>query len=307
MTQLPAAVRESIEEVARSEKLGTHIERIDPVAGGYISQAAALTLDSGTRLFLKWREKPPSGMFEAEAEGLRALHAAAADAPAEVLIPLPIAHDDDAAMGWLLMQCVSPGQRTAATDEALGRALAAIHGADTASLWGWATDNWIGSLPQSNRSHSRWSHFWREERIAPQLGRARVSQRCREGVFDQLIEVIPDALGGEGPEEPPIALLHGDLWAGNAYTSTEGAPVLIDPAVFRGDPEVDIAMTELFGGFGERFYAAYSDVRPISAEYRSHRRDLYQLYYLLVHVNLFGASYEAGAVMSAERVVRALR
>ena len=307
MTRLPAAVRESIENVARSQKLGARIERIEPVAGGCISNGVGLTLDSGARLFLKWRANPPPGMFAAEADGLRALRAAAAEARVEICIPLPVAHDADSTVGWLLMEWVGHGQRTNATDEALGRALAAIHCAETEPEWGWHTDNWIGSLPQSNRAHPRWCRFWARERIGPQLARARVGGHCHHEIFDHVIEVTPDALGGDGPSEPPVTLLHGDLWAGNAYASTDGVPVLVDPAVFRGDSEVDLAMTELFGGFGEDFYTAYAAARPISAEYRSHRRDLYQLYYLLVHVNLFGASYEAGALMSAERVVRALR
>ncbi len=114
-------------------------------------------------------------------------------------------------------------------------------------------------------------------------------------VFDQVLEVIPHAL--DDVERP--GLLHGDLWGGNWYASEDGLPVLIDPAVYRGHGEVDLAMSELFGGFEPGFYAAYDERHGISAAYRAYRRDLYQLYYLLVHVNLFGASYVAACLGAA--------
>ena len=119
--------------------------------------------------------------------------------------------------------------------------------------------------------------------------------------MDRLVEVIPDALTDVERGE----LLHGDLWSGNAYATVDGAPGIIDPAVYRGDGEVDLAMTELFGGFGQRFYEAYNAVLPISRAYEVFKRDLYQLYYLLVHVNLFGASYERGSLAAASRVLNA--
>ena len=114
---------------------------------------------------------------------------------------------------------------------------------------------------------------------------------------------VPAALGGVTAP----SLLHGDLWSGNAYTAVGGAPVVVDPAAYRGDAEVDLAMTELFGGFEARFYLAYEEARPVSDAYRAYRRDVYQLYYLLVHVNLFGSSYVAPAVRAADRASAALR
>jgi fructosamine-3-kinase len=317
VTLLPAAIRESVEAVTRFGGTGRRIEHVEPISGGCVSNGTLLTFGSGDRLFLKWKAAAPVAMFAAEAEGLGALRAAADAGGAEVLIPEPLAHGHDGANGWLLLECMEPGKGGIAADEVLGRALAAIHGArtdagtdDTANgttaAWGWHSDNWIGSLVQSNRPHLRWCDFWADERVGPQLTRARARGHCRQDIFDQLIDAIPNAVGDGGTREPKAALLHGDLWSGNSYPSVGGTPVLIDPAVYRGDPEVDLAMTELFGGFGPHFYAAYDEVRRISTEYRSHRRDLYQLYYLLVHVNLFGPSYEAGARACAERVVRAL-
>lgn len=120
--------------------------------------------------------------------------------------------------------------------------------------------------------------------------------------MDRLLGAITLAL--DDVDTP--ALVHGDLWSGNAFADPSGRPVLIDPAVYLGDGEVDLAMTELFGGFGTRFYDAYHDVRSISEAYHAYRRDLYQLYYLLVHVNLFGGAYVAGSLRAAERVLGAL-
>lgn len=184
----------------------------------------------------------------------------------------------------------------------------------SAGTWpGWHADNWIGSLPQANepaspsdrlspRDTSAWAAFWAERRLHAQLEVARRSERCRAAVFDRVFEVVSLAL----PSDLPMGLLHGDLWSGNFMARGDEVPVLIDPAVYIGHGEVDLAMTELFGGFDPAFRDAYRSIRPISAEYGAFRRELYQLYSLLVHVNLFGLSYEAAAENAATHVVRAL-
>jgi fructosamine-3-kinase len=178
-----------------------------------------------------------------------------------------------------------------------------IHLREADPGFGWTRDNRIGSLEQSNQQSEDWAAFWRDRRIAPQLALARANGFARDAVFDALVEVVPSALADVVHPE----LLHGDLWGGNWFTDEGGAPVLIDPAVYRGHGEVDLAMTELFGGFGAAFYDAYRDVRGISSAYAAHRKDLYQLYYLLVHVNLFGAGYEARSLAAARAVVAELR
>jgi fructosamine-3-kinase len=302
VSTLPASVRESIEVAAANRGLGTSIRSAAPVGGGCIHQGTRLTFESDATAFVKWSTSVPKGMFEAEAAGLAALRGASQDAGAGLVIPEVLGYGSTPEGSWLMLEYVAPGRESPESDEALGRGLALLHGVATAGDFGWSEDNWIGSLPQSNSSNDSWSGFWITERIEPQLERARRAGACRAEAFDRLLCALPAALGGlRSP-----TLLHGDLWSGNAFTSSTGRPVLIDPAVYRGDGEVDLAMTELFGGFAPRLYSSYSEIRPIGSEYRAFRRDAYQLYYLLAHVNLFGGGYEAGARAAAERVVAAL-
>jgi fructosamine-3-kinase len=313
MTGIPAQVRESVDATLTSLRgRPDPVASATPVRGGCIHNGFRLTTESGRPFFLKWSANTPTGIFAAEANGLRALRRAAVGwgaagtseqpaSPGPIRVPEPLAWDDGPA-GWLLMEYFEPAPAEPTSAETLGRGLAHIHATGSAGSLGWPEPNWIGSLDQDNASCAEWSTFWRVRRIAPQLARAREHGTLNEPVFDRLMESIPSALEGVGPP----ALLHGDLWSGNTFTTKRGAPVLIDPAVFVGDGEVDLAMTELFGGFAPAFYAAYDELRPISAAYRSHRRDLYQLYYLLVHVNLFGGTYVASARRAAEVVVAAL-
>lgn len=299
MGTLPDGVRDPVERALRARGRATRITRVEPVAGGCIHNGGRILTDTGIECFLKWNRAVPAGMFEAEADGLRALRATGA-----VKVPQPLAWEDGETEGhaWLLMEYVPPGTTRPESERALGEGLARLHRSSPEHEFGWSRDNWIGSLPQANPREESWGTFWRDARLRPQLERARRNGRLRDPILDRLIEVTPEALGHVARPE----LLHGDLWRGNTLTSETGEPALIDPAVFRGDGEVDLAMTELFGGFGAGFYEAYDAVRPITPEYRAFGRDLYQLYYLLVHVNLFGAAYEPGTLGAAERVLAAL-
>lgn len=278
------------------------VEHVREVGGGCIHNGNRVdTADAS--YFLKWNAAPRAeSMFESEEVGLAALREAGEGSGAGAIVPKVFGRGSTESGSWLLMTYVEPTAPPVGSGPDLGRALAAIHGYETGPV-GWPSDNWIGSLPQANGPLPSWSDFWRDRRILPQLERARANGRVREAVFDTLLDVIPDALVGAQSG----SLLHGDLWSGNAFHAPDGRPVLIDPAVYRGDGEVDIAMAELFGGFDTGVFDAYGEVRPISAEYVSHRRALYQLYYLLVHVNLFGPTYEPGARAAADKVVSALR
>lgn len=270
---LPESLRLSLE--ARFGPLGA----ARAVGGGSISQAARVEGPNGP-LFVKFGPGTPPGMFAAEAEGLEALAAAASG----LVVPRVLAVDE----AWLALEWLEPAPRAASIDERLGRGLAALHRAT--GTWGWERDNFIGSLPQENAPAATWSEFWWTRRLAPQLRRARALGRlpAHERDWERLRDALPRLLAPAEDDGP--SLLHGDLWSGNFMTTARG-PALVDPAAYRGHREADLAMTELFGGFGPDFHAAYEEAWPLRPGYREERRAVYQLYYLLVHVNLFGGGY----------------
>lgn len=189
------------------------------------------------------------------------------------------------------MEWIEPARRGAGFGERLGHGLAAMHRSGRADGWGWAEDNFIGPLPQANGRTASWAELWRARRLEPQLDLARRAGRMpgRAADWDRLMDRLPDLLAPAEADGP--SLLHGDLWGGNVLAAARG-PALIDPAVYRGHREADLAMTELFGGFGAGFRAAYEEAWPLGPGYPA-RRAVYQLWYLLIHVNLFGGGYGA--------------
>ncbi|HEX6751832.1 MAG TPA: fructosamine kinase family protein [Longimicrobium sp.] len=317
---LPAAVHAAVER-----RVGA-IRSVSPVGGGCISETYRVETGDGA-IFLKHHPAAPDGFFAAEADGLRALRAAAGDA---LRIPAVVAIDDgdDASRGdvenaeedggtsasprlrvspggcWIALEWLEPGQRGRDFGERLGRGLAALHRAGVAGGWGWERSNFIGALPQENESAATWAEFWRDRRLLPQLRLAAEAGRDTgpRGEWDRLFARLPWLLADVGHDAP--SLLHGDLWGGNVL-SASGDPALIDPAVYRGHREVDLAMTELFGGFDPRFYGAYAEAWPLRPGYREIRRDIYQLYYLLAHVTLFGGGYGAQTLATLRRVLAA--
>ncbi len=170
----------------------------------------------------------------------------------------------------------------------LGEQLAALHGIP-GDRFGWSRDNYIGTTPQLNSPSDDWIGFWRDCRLGPQLAMARDA-----GFGSRLSDRGERLLAGLdvllGDHEPVASLLHGDLWAGNKAYTPAGQPVIFDPASYHGDRETDIAMSELFGGFEQAFYDAYQACSPLPAGYPL-RRDLYKLYHVLNHLNLFGSAY----------------
>ncbi len=305
MSAIPVPVHEGVQGALKSLGLPSKVVSVTSVAGGCINHGARVSVEGGMTFFLKWNASAPPKLFDAEADGLRALGAARA-----LRVPAAVARGGGSgAPSWLLMEHIEAGPPAPDFDERLGMGLARLHAsAPPGRPFGWARDNWIGSLPQTNRETRSWSDFWSEQRLAPQLWRARdrgFLSGAHARLLDQVLDLVPRALADV--DAGPIHLLHGDLWRGNSYAGPVGEPVIIDPAVYLGHGEVDLAMTELFGGFGARFYEAYADAGTITGAYRTYRRDLYQLYYLLAHVNLFGAQYEARTLAAAERVVAALR
>lgn len=273
--------------------LGQRVQSASPLAGGDINDAFLVELADGQQVFLKTNARAPSGMFAAEARGLAFL----SDAQA-LRIPSVLAHSeaDQQAPAFLLLEFIRSARPRPGFDDELGRGLAALHRAG-APQFGLDHANFIARLPQSNRVHETWAEFYRVERLQAQLELAsragRVTSALRrdfERLFGKLTELV-------GESEAP-ARLHGDLWGGNLHIDERGAPCLIDPAVYGGHREVDLAMMRLFGGFGARVFAAYEEAFPLPSGH-SDRVPLYQLYPLLVHLNLFGGSY-------AESVQRAL-
>jgi fructosamine-3-kinase len=254
----------------------------EPVSGGCIHRCYRAQRD-GRTVFLKLNEARFADAFAAEADGLAALRAAGCRTPE------PIAHGTVSAGAYLLLEFLE--LRASGDFAALGTMLAALHRRQ-GERFGWPRDNYIGATPQANGACESWMMFWRERRLEPQLALA-ASNGYR-------IDTTPMWQLLEG-HQPPPSLLHGDLWSGNAGFLADGAPVLFDPAVYYGDREADLAMTELFGGFPRGFYAAYNAAWPLSPDYER-RKHLYNLYHLLNHLNLFGGGYLA-QVRSALRLL----
>jgi len=270
--------------------LETSILNYQSVVGGDINEAFALQTQKGT-FFLKFNTNAfAKRMFEVEALGLKHL------AKAQVItIPKVIANGSVNGIGYLLLEYISTQNPAANFWENFGTTLAQMH-QQSAVYFGLDHDNFIGRLSQSNQQHSNWVSFYESERIRPQLAfaeRRKLIVPALKGKFETLFKKWNSIF----PEEPP-ALIHGDLWNGNYIIGQNGKVVLIDPAISYAHRELDLAMTKLFGGFSPTFYKAYHNSYPLQTGWEE-RMDIYQLYFLLVHVNLFGGSY----LPSVKRIV----
>lgn len=257
-----------------------------PVSGGDISAAWNLEIDGG-EIFLKTGLASQSDMFTAEAEGLSELAFANAVRVPEVLAVGQHADTAFLALEWLSFE--RPGTES---ERLLGEQLALMHRA-VKDRFGWHRDNTIGLTPQHNDWSVNWVEFFRKHRLGYQLQLA--AENGFTGELQQqggrLLKRLPALFNGY---KPVSSLLHGDLWGGN-WASSNGAPVIFDPAVYYGDRETDLAMTKLFGGFGTAFYDAYESAWPLEPGSRE-RGQLYQLYHVLNHLNLFGSGYLSRAL-----------
>jgi len=289
--ELLAALQTSVSDVAGSFR----IERATPVAGGCIHRCFILE-GGGRRYFAKTNDRSALDSFAAEADGLAALAAAGARVPA----PLCRGQADEHA--FLVLEHLE--LRGNGNYAVLGRSLATVHSVH-GEAFGWHRDNYIGRTTQLNRRSPSWSDFWREARLEPQLELARKNSLGRDlvGKGERLAEALPRLLSQHAPA---ASLLHGDLWRGNAAFLADGTPVLFDPAVYWGDREADLAMTELFGGFPQDFYSAYAKAAPLAPGYAV-RKTLYNLYHVLNHANLFGGGYAAQAEAMIDRLLAELR
>lgn len=284
---MPAEGRAELEAI-----VGAPIADHRPVAGGCINDAHRVTTADGGVLFVKTASDAPDGMYEAEAAGLRWLAEGGAPVP-EVVSVREGGRPRGIALEW-----IEPGPPGPGRDEQLGRDLAMLHHSGAPS-WGLDHDNFIGDLAQPNQPTSTWAEMWAERRLRPFVTEAH-RRGSISGAGRSAVERVADRIEElAGPSEAP-ARLHGDLWSGNAITGADGRAWLVDPAVYGGHREVDLAMMRLFGGFSERTFAAYREAAPLAEGWQD-RVVLWQLYPLLVHAVLFGASYGARAADAAGR------
>ena len=265
----------------------TAVSSCVPVAGGDINRAYRLMLSNGISIFMKANISENLPFFIAESESLAAIAQTESIGTPEVL-----GCGEDPKYGAFLLLEWCDGIQGKTFFENFGHRLAAMHRANTSAFlangrYGFCMDNYIGSTPQINTPSSGWVSFFRNFRLLPQIRRAgRYFSTSDHRDIDSLL----NRLGSLLPEPDFPSLLHGDLWGGNYIAGNDGEVCLIDPASYVGHFEAELAMTELFGGFPFRFYAAYEEINPIPKEYHR-RRDLYNLYHLLNHLNLFGEGY----------------
>jgi fructosamine-3-kinase len=285
LSQISAAIRDATHR-------SFDVRGITSVGGGSINDAFRLEDTNNECYFLKLNDAQHLAMFASEATGLDAIAATNT-----LRVPRPIVHGIADGQSYLVLEhlCLSPRGNA----KQLGEQLAALHRCEGINF-GFAQDNFIGTTPQPNTWTNDWVTFWRDQRFGFQLRLA-----TENGYGDQLKnlgEILLDALPAFFLDyAPQPSLLHGDLWSGNHAFAENGTPIIFDPAIYYGDRECDIAMTELFGGYPANFYTAYRAAWPLNAGYHS-RRDLYNLYHILNHANLFGGGY----VRQAEQMMQKL-
>lgn len=299
---MDAATRRTLELAsARALRREVPLEKVASVSGGCI-HSSFLVVAGGTQLFVKLNAARFADAFAAEADGLAALRGEGLRAPE------PLAHGVAGGNAFIALEQLQLGGPK--DYAALGTALAAMHRGSAqravaaGARFGWTRDNYIGATPQANGVNQDWAAFWRERRLAPQLALAEKNGwgGALRADLDQMMGRLPALFRDH---EPAPSLLHGDLWSGNAGFLADGTPVVFDPAVYRGDREADVAMTELFGGFARVFYDAYREAWPLDDGYAM-RKDLYNLYHVLNHLNLFGSGYLAQSVLLVRRLLAAV-
>ena len=259
-----------------------------PLGGGSINDARVVQTTGG-QFFVKINSASRyPGMFEKEAKGLALLSETNV-----IALPGVIGFGEDNKDAFLVLNFIKSATKTVGFWLQFGEALAALH-RNTGNYFGLDHDNYIGSLPQRNRQHDNWSGFFRDERLEPMVAMAFNSGRIDRSMIRHF-ENFYNRMDNLFPEEPP-ALIHGDLWGGNFMVGESGEPVIIDPAVYYGHREMDLGMSQLFGGFDKPFYDAYNRAYPLKPGWQE-RLAFCNLYPLMVHVNLFGGGY-AGSVKS---------
>jgi protein-ribulosamine 3-kinase len=286
------------EAIAAASGKPFQLQRADSIGGGCINSAYRLVGERQS-YFIKLNQAKRLDMFEAEADGLHALAAAHA-----IRVPVPVCSGVEGSQAYLAMEYFETGGGNSGVAESFGQQLARLH-QQSSEQFGWHRENTIGSTPQPNTPRDDWLEFWREHRLGYQLDlaeqRGGPSSLLRKG--EQLMQLMPSLFTDY---QPSPSLLHGDLWSGNYAVTHEGEPIIFDPAVYFGDREADLAMTELFGGFSQRFYAAYNEAWPLDNGYQV-RKTFYNLYHIMNHFNMFGGGYAGQAERMTEQLLSELR
>ncbi len=257
------------------------ILKCSPVRGGCIHHATELKTGQGS-FFLKYNRIEELANFQAEARGLRLLESAGA-----LKVPQVLLVSDSGSHAFILMEFILPGPHSDDFWTTFGHSLANLHW-NTSSRYGLDHDNFIGRLSQSNTWHNNWISFFIEERMGAQLKLAKqkgLTSSNLHTAFEALFKRLPNLI----PDEPP-SLLHGDLWSGNFLVGPKGEACIVDPAVYYGHREAELAFTRLFGGFEPQFYSSYMNAWPLKEGWEE-RVGLFNLYPLMVHLNLFGKGY----------------
>ncbi len=253
------------------------------INGGCINQAYLLS-DGQQQYFVKLNRPETSAMFTAEAAGLTEIAATQT-----ITVPTVICAGATDQHAYLVLSYLDLAGKSPQTWEKMGAELAAFHRFNPGNQFGWHCNNTIGSTPQINDWQNNWVEFFATQRLGYQFKLA-IARGGRFPGQQKLLAKLPEILN----HQPQPSIVHGDLWGGNAGFTSSGVPVIFDPATYWGDREVDLAMTELFGGFPRAFYTGYESVYPLTAGYEQ-RKVIYNLYHLLNHYNLFGGSYESQA------------
>ena len=287
---IPQEIADSLVDFfSRTRNVSVNILKSSSLSGGCINHVHRLQTSIGD-FCIKYnlRDRFPE-MFTSEADGLALLNNAG-----EIHVPDVCCTGYAGSFAYILLEYIDEGRKSSSFMNDFGRSLARLH-KHTAGYFGHKLDNYMGSLPQSNKKHTTWNLFFVEERLKRQVSLANVYFSSSDvAAFERLYARLDELL----PVEPP-ALLHGDLWGGNYMVAPDGKACLIDPAVYYGHREVDIAMTTLFGGFDESFYASYQEEYPLEIGWQE-RLDIFKLYPLLIHLNLFGSGY-LGSILSIIR------
>ncbi len=275
-----------------------------PLSGGDINDSFKLTDENNKNWFIKTNKPSQLFMFEAELKGLQALSASNS-----FRIPKSICYGKNNQYSYLVLEYLdlSPHISQKPTGEALAKMhlfQPPNHNDNANELFGWKLNNTIGSTPQSNQQHKSWLIFWKQERLLPQLNLAK-NKGYSSADYENGLKLIENLGVFFTTYSPSPSLLHGDLWSGNCASDAKGKPIIFDPAVYWGARETDIAMTELFGGFNQDFYDAYNSNYPLDQGYKT-RKQLYNLYHILNHFNLFGGSYAAQAASTTKHLLASI-